>query len=141
MKLKSCITLHFNGQCEMAFRFYEQKVGAKIAFLLTWGDSPMAAQAPAGWEKKVLHGRIRIGDADFVGGDLLSHQYEKPTGFSILLSLDDPAEGKRIFNALSANGTVTMPMQKTFWAEIYGCLTDQFGVPWEINCEKPGLVS
>jgi PhnB protein len=108
--------------------------------MLTWGDSPMAAQAPAGWEKKILHGRITVGDTDVIGADAFPNQYEKPRGFSILLNLDDPAAGERIFNALAENGTVQMPLQKTFWAERYGVLVDQFGIPWEINCERPNVI-
>jgi PhnB protein len=140
MKLSPAITLHFNGQCEAAFRFYEQCLGAKIAFMLTWADSPMAAEAPAGWEKKILHGRITVGDTDIVGADAFPNQYEKPKGFSILLNLDDSNAGERIFNALSENGTVQMPLQKTFWAARYGGLVDQFGIPWEINCEEPNVI-
>ena len=42
-----------------------------------------------------------------------------------------------IFHALAENGTVTMPIAETFWAVRFGMLTDQFGTPWLINCEKP----
>jgi PhnB protein len=37
---------------------------------------------------------------------------------------------------LAENGTVQIPIQKTFWAVRYGGLVDQFGIPWEINCEE-----
>jgi len=46
-----------------------------------------------------------------------------------------PAQAERIFNALSETGKVTMKMEKTFWAERFGALIDQFGVPWMINCD------
>jgi PhnB protein len=42
----------------------------------------------------------------------------------------------RSCNSLADKGTVKMPIQKTFWAERYGMLVDQFGVPCSINCEK-----
>ena len=57
---------------------------------------------------------------------------ERPTGFQILLGFDKPLDAERIFQALAENGTVKMPMQKTFWAARYGALIDQFGVPWEV---------
>jgi len=137
MKLSLFTTIHFNGQCEEALRFYERSLGAKIAFVMTWGDSPMASQAPAGWEKKVLHSRIALGDAEIVAGDIPTQQYERPRGFSILLSVDDTDAGERMFNALAESGTVMMPFEKTFWAARYGFVVDQFGVPWEVNCEQP----
>jgi len=138
MKLNSCVAVHFNGQCEAAFRFYERYLGAKTVFMLLWGDSPAAAQAPAGWEKKIMHARVQVGGMEIVGGDVLPNQYEAPKGVSIVLSMDDPAAAERIFNALSENGTVHLALQKTFWAALYGFVVDQFGMRWEINCEEPG---
>jgi PhnB protein len=137
MKFSPCAAINFSGQCEAAFRFYERCLGAKILFMLTWGDSPAAAQAPAGWEKKILHGRISLGGMEIVAGDVLPDQYETPRGFSIVLSMDDPDAAERIFHALSENGSVQMPLQKTFWAARYGFVTDPFGIRWQINCEEP----
>jgi PhnB protein len=137
MKLNPFLSLSFNGQCEAAFKFYERCLGAKIAFMLTWGDSPMSPEAPPGWGEKILHGRITIGNTDLVGADAFPKTYEQPKGFAVLLNVDDAVEAERIFHALAQNGTVHMPMQKSFWAERYGGLVDQFGIPWEINCEQP----
>jgi PhnB protein len=136
MKLAAQLSLRFNGECEAAFKFYERCFDGKIAIMLTWGDSPMAAQAPPGWGEKILHGRISISDTDLIGGDVLPSQYEQPKGFSVLLNVDDPVAAERIFNALADNGTVQWPFQKTFWAARYGGLIDRFGIPWEINCEE-----
>ena len=57
-------------------------------------------------------------------------------GFSVTLGVDKPAEAERIFHALAEDGTVRMPIQETFWATRVGMLTDRFGTPWMINCEK-----
>jgi PhnB protein len=136
MKLSPVISLTFNGQCEAAFKFYERCLGGKIAFMLTWSNSPMAKDAPPEWGDKILYGRITIGDTDLTGADVLPDQYEHPKGFAILLNVDDPPGAERIFQALAENGKVRWPIQKTFWAERYGGLVDQFGVPWDINCEQ-----
>ena len=53
-----------------------------------------------------------------------------------MLNVDDPGETERLFNELAENGTVRMPLQQTFWTVRFGVLTDQFGIPWVINCEK-----
>jgi uncharacterized glyoxalase superfamily protein PhnB len=45
-------------------------------------------------------------------------------------------EAERVFQALAENGTVQMPLQKTFWAVRFGVLVDQFGISWEVNCEQ-----
>jgi PhnB protein len=128
--------LAFDGQCESAFRFYEQCFGGKIITMLTWADTPMAEQAPPGFGDKILHATLTVGDNMLAGSDSLPGQYLRPQGFQILVGIDDPVEAERIFNALVENGKVQMPFQKTFWAAGFGVLTDRFGISWEINCEQ-----
>jgi len=54
--------LLFNGQCEVAFKFYEQCLGGKVEAMITHGDSPIADQVPAQWHNKILHARLVVGD-------------------------------------------------------------------------------
>ena len=135
MKMTPHVSLAFDGRCEAAFKFYERSLNGTIAGIFTWGNSPTATEAPPGWEAKVMHATIRIGDAVLAGGDPPPHQYERPQGFSLLLETDDPVEAKRVFEALSENARIEMPLQQTFWARQFGSLVDQFGIPWSINCE------
>jgi PhnB protein len=55
-----------------------------------------------------------------------------------MLNIEDATEAERIFNSLSQNGAVQMPLQQTFWAMRFDMLVDQFGTPWTVNCGKPG---
>ena len=128
--------LNFNGQCEAALRFYEQTLGAKIITQLTYGDSPLANQVPLDWRHKILHATLHVGDRVLMGCDPPPERYEKPQGFSVTLSIKGPEHAERIFAELSENGTVTLPLQQTFWAVRFGMVTDQFGIPWMINCEQ-----
>jgi PhnB protein len=127
--------LTFNGQCEAAFKFYAQCLGGKIEAMMTHGDSPMANQVSSEWHKKILHARLMVGDKILMGSDAPPERYENPQGFSVSLGIDDPAAAERIFHALAENGTVTMPIQQTFWALRFGMLVDRFGIPWMVNCE------
>jgi PhnB protein len=135
MKLTTHVT--FSGQCEAAFKFYEECLGAKIVFLMTWGESPMAKEAPAGWEKKILHATLTVGGVELSGDDAKPSDETKPQGFALTINTTDAAEAERVFKALSENGKVMMPLEETFWAVRFGVLTDQFGIPWMINCGKP----
>ena len=128
--------LSFNGQCEEAFKFYEQCLGAKIKFLMTYEGTPMVDQAPPGWNKKILHATLEIGGQILQGADTPRGKDEDPRGFSITLSMPDPSEAERIFNALAESGKVQMPLQQTFWALRFGMVADRFGTPWMINCEQ-----
>ena len=136
MTLNPCINLSFDGQCEAAFKFYERCLNGKITFMLRWGESPMAKDAPEEGKEKIFHARLVIGDTDLLGADALPGTYEPARGFSILLSLNDAVDTESLFNALAENGTVRMPLQATFWAHRFAVVTDQFGIPWTINCEK-----
>ena len=132
------ISLYFDGQCEAAFRFYERCLGGTITMLLTWGDSPMANDAPPEWSAKILHASLRVGNVVIGGADTVPEHYDRPRGFAVMLGLSDPIEAERLFYALAEGGTVTLPLQETFWAVRYGWVTDRFGVPWMINCGNVG---
>lgn len=127
--------LYFNGNCEVAFRFYEQHLGGKIEAVHTFAGSPMENQLPPEWRDKVMHVRMKVGTTVLMGSDAPEGRYRTPQGFSVSLNLKDAAEADRLFEALSKNGTVSMPIQKTFWATRFAMFTDQFGIPWMINCE------
>jgi PhnB protein len=128
--------LLFNGQCEAAFKFYEKCLGGKIEAIFTFGQSPMAQQVPVEWGSKVMHARMNIDGMILLGCDPPPDRYQPPQGFSVSLSVKDPAETERIFHELEENGTVQMPIQKTFWSARFGMLVDQFGIPWILNCEQ-----
>ncbi len=128
--------LHFDGRCEAAFHFYEECLGGKILTMITYEGTPMEAEVPAEWRKKILHAGIALGGMRLFGSDHTQADYKKPAGCSISLEIGDPADAERVFKALAEHGTIHMPLQETFWAQRFGTLDDQFGVPWMINCEK-----
>ena len=128
--------LFFDGQCEAAFKFYEQCLGGKIVAMLSHAGTPAEGQVPANWRDKIMHARMLVGDEALMGSDAPPEHYEQTKGFSVSLSIDDPAQAERVFKALAEKGTVKMPFQRTFWAVGFGMLVDRFGIPWMINCEK-----
>jgi PhnB protein len=128
--------LNFSGQCETAFKFYEKNLGGKIAALVSFGDTPMADKTPPEWRSKICHVTLLVGDGALMGCDATPDRFEPIKGAWITFVPKDTAEAERVFNAMSANGKVIMPLQKTFWAASFGMFTDQFGVSWMINCEK-----
>ena len=132
--MKSNTYLYFNGQCEAAFKFYEQCLGGKITSMMTYGDSPMAEQASSELRAQIMHVALTVGEVVLMGSDAMPDHFNKPQGFDVNLYFENVAEGERVFNALAENGTVKMQFQKTFWAEGWGMLVDKFGTPWMINC-------
>lgn len=127
--------LTFNGQCEEAFKFYEQVLGGKIVAMFTHEGMPGSEHVPAEWRNKIMHVSLKVGDSMIMGSDTPPEHPQLHKGFSVNIALQDVAEAERIFGALSEGGKIGMPIQKTFWAERFGMLFDRYGVPWMVNCE------
>ncbi|MFT3881305.1 MAG: VOC family protein [Gemmatales bacterium] len=134
--------LAFNGKCEAAFKFYEKCLGGKIVMMMRYGEMPPSDQGgggemPADVKNRIMHARLTVGTQVLMGGDCPpSMPYNGIHGNSVALQVDTPEQAEKVFAALSEGGNVTMPMCETFWAVRFGMLSDQFGVPWMVNCEK-----
>ena len=127
--------LSFKGDCEAAFKYYEQHLGGEMGAIFRYGGTPLSGRVPADWPDKIMHGSITIGGQTLQAADVAPGQYESPQGFSLTLQIKSAADAERMFEALASGGQVRLPLEKTFWAERFGMVTDRFGVPWIVNCE------
>ena len=128
--------LNFNGNCAEALRFYADVLGGKDLHIMTFRDSPMAAQMSEEEKNFVMHARVHAGNVLIMGSDAPGGRYNKPQGYAININVDTPEEAERIFGRLSEGGNVGMAMAETFWAKRFGMVTDRFGTHWMVNCEK-----
>lgn len=126
--------LNFDGQCEEAFKFYEQCLGGKIMGIMKADESPVAGEMGPEWKGRVMHACMQVGDQLLMASDSPPGQHQAPRGTYVSVHIDDPAEGRRVFDVLAENGKVEMPFDKTFWAAGFGMCVDRFGTPWMINC-------
>lgn len=115
--------LNFNGQCEAAFKYYEQCLGGKIEMMMTHGDSPMAEQTPPEWRDKIMHARLLVGKTALMGSDAPPQRYEKPQGFAVALAVDSPSDAERIFQSLVGK-----------WDGIHAAARDILGRPFWNAC-------
>jgi PhnB protein len=130
------IYLLFNGACADALHFYERALGAHIEALTTVGESPMAAQFPAGSAHRVIHARLSLGEQTIMASDWMAPQpYPGIHGMRVMLTLADVEKAATIFAALSEQGRVEEPLRQTPFARSYGTLVDRFGVPWQVMVE------
>ena len=106
--------LYFDGQCEEAFKFYENRLGGKITFMMTYEGSPMATQAPPGYAKKILHAGLTLGDGVLEGCDAPPGEYKKPQSFCVMFRPQDAGEADRIFSALAEDGTCRYLLGRRF---------------------------
>ena len=134
--------LSFNGNCEAAFTFYQSVFGGKLE-LYRFKDTPPPAAGgyPVAENEKdrVMHVTLPIGEHGALMGcdtsDSSGHIAKFGDNIGLSICADSPEEAKRIFNALSQGGQITMPIEKTFWADLFGMCIDQFGISWMVNYE------
>jgi PhnB protein len=127
--------LTFKGNCKDAMKFYEKCTGGALK-LMTFADAKM--DVPPEQASRIMHANLTLGKATLMASDTMPHhEFKQGNNFSVSLSHDDVKEAERVFKALSERANVTMPMQETFWAKRFGMLTDQFGVQWMVNVDKP----
>ena len=127
---------NYGGNCEQAFRFYEQHLGGKIEAMMTRAQQPTPPEVPPEWKDTILFARMSLGDTILMASDV-------PSGFQpmrsayLYLSFDSTEEAERTWALLSDGGQIFMPLAETFFAVRFGMLRDRFGASWMIIQERP----
>jgi PhnB protein len=125
----------FKGNCRQAIEFYKDALGAEVLFAQTYGESPMADMGAA---DHIMHCTIKVGDSTVMMCDDPRPDAAGSDGnISLAIGLNDPARAHQLFDNLAKGGAVVMPLEKTFWAEAFGMVTDKFGIKWMVNCDAP----
>lgn len=137
------VYLTFNGNCEEAFNFYKSVFGGEFPFIGRFKDMPpQPGQPPMPPEamEKIMHVTLPISRETMLlgsdtGGEWAAN-FQAGNNFSISINTESRAEADTLFNGLSAGGTITMPMNLTFWGAYFGMFTDKFGISWMVNFDE-----
>lgn len=130
--------LMLSGRCEEALAFYGQALGAQTTMLMRFDESPdknHPMPLPPGWDKKIMHSSMTVGDTTVMLSDGMSTEAASFTGVTLSISADDEAQAKKVFDALADGGKVLMPLGKTFWSTCFGMTSDKFGVSWMVGID------
>lgn len=139
--------LNFQGEAEAAFNFYQSVFGGEFSMLSRYSDIPAQDGITLSDIEKnyVLHVSLPINEYTvLMGSDTTAHfcaQQNTPFNqgnnhyISINLEPHQQPEAHRLFDQLSINGQIEMPLDTTFWGALYGAFTDQFGIKWMVNCQ------
>lgn len=131
--------LSFNGNCEVAFRFYQSVFGGEFGQIMRYKDIS-GEIIPDSEKEKVMHIALPLTESVYLMGSDSSEAFGQITKFgdsiTITLCTGNESETRHIYKGLSEGGTINMPLEKTFWAELYSHFTDKFGINWAINFEK-----
>ena len=122
--------IFFRGNCREAMEFYKDVFGGELT-MQTHGEA-MGDQAEADWRDKIMHASLEGGDIKLMASDTKKAS-EKAAKITLSLGGEDEARLGEIFNKLSAGGEVFQPLKKQFWGDIFGQLTDKYGIEWMVN--------
>jgi PhnB protein len=126
--------LSFDGNCAAAMKFYEHVLDAKLEALITYADAPSDQPCAPGVADRIMHAYLVHKEFSLMAGDTPPGvPYTGINGVMLALTYPTSAEAKRVFAALADGGSVTMPLGETFWADVFGMVTDRYGTPWGIN--------
>jgi PhnB protein len=134
--------LNFNGNTEDAFNFYRSVFGTEFAALQRFRDTPepVCAQVSPADHDKIMHVALPIGKGNVLMAtdalESMGQAVQPGSNFSLSISADSEEEAHRLFSALSAGGSITMPLEKAFWGALFGLLTDRFGIQWMVNYDE-----
>jgi PhnB protein len=123
--------LMFNGNAAQAIQLYELALGAVTATILRYGDVP-GMDVPAEKKGRVMHAELTIGESTVFASDGEASDSTAGGNVEVCINFDDAVDAAARFAALSAGGTVRVPLQDTFWGK-FGMLTDVHGVRWMFN--------
>jgi PhnB protein len=131
------IYLHFNGNSREAFSFYRSVFGGEFLTMQQYKDVPGGDKMSDDDQEKMMHISLKIGPhAVLMASDMLSKDkdiHKTGNNFHICLQAENEKEADKLFQALSNEGKIEMPMNKTFWGAYFGMCQDKFGLLWMIN--------
>ncbi|MDQ6636531.1 MAG: VOC family protein [Candidatus Dormibacteraeota bacterium] len=124
--------LSFKGSARDAMEFYKSVFGGKLT-LSTFKEFN-ASQDPSE-DSMIMHSMLEGENGiTFMAADTPSRMEYKPgTNFSLSLSGDSEAELRGYFDKLAAGGTISNPLEKAPWGDMFGMFTDKFGISWLVN--------
>jgi PhnB protein len=122
--------LNYGGNCEEAFKFYEQHLGGKITFLMRHGETPDGSPAPEHWKDKVLHAAMSLGGTSLLGADVDPGRFQPMRSAYLTLTFDSTLETERVYALLAEGGEIFMPIAESFFAHRFAMLRDRFGTSW-----------
>jgi PhnB protein len=129
--------LFFSGNAEEALEYYRSATGGEVE-IRRFTELPADQHSAPEWANKVLYGTLRSPLGILNAMDAPPDRAGKPgDNFALSILTTTEAQTDAVFAKLSAGGTVTMPLEKTFWSPKFGMCTDKFGIKWMVSLGAP----
>lgn len=136
------IYLTFDGNCLEVFEFYKSVFGGNFESKSKFKEMPPDPNYPIADadKEKIMHITLAINKGTMLMGSDISGEWDKKikqgNNFTISINADNKKHADNLFESLSKDGQVIMPMSNTFWGSYFGMLVDQFGIQWMVSQQQ-----
>jgi PhnB protein len=136
--------INFNGNAEEAFTFYKSIFGGEFSKIIRFKDlSNEEFQVAEREANKIMHIALPIGKNVLMANDVpeimgLTNENENRSKISI--STASKEEADKLFNGLSVNGQIEMPIGDSPWGTYFGMFRDKFGIEWMVDYDPNYIV-
>ena len=129
--------INFNGNAEEAFNFYKSVFGGEFQKVIRFKELE-STEFPVSEDEadKIMHIALPIGGNTLLANDVpesMGRVSENENRSKIAVSVDTKEEADKVFNGLSAGGTVEMPMDKSPWGTYFSMFRDKYGIEWTVE--------
>ena len=133
--------IHFNGNAEEAFTFYKSVFGGEFAMLARFKDFSNPEHPVAENEaNKIMHIALPIGKSSVLMGsdtpEFMGKHNENENRSKISINAESKEEADKLFNGLSENGKIEMPIADSPWGSYFGMFRDKYGIEWMVNFDS-----
>ena len=129
--------INFNGNAEEAFNFYKSVFGGAFTKIIRFKDLSIPEHPiPESEANKIMHIALPIGNSSLMANDVpdfLGRVNENENRSKIFVSAESKEEADKIFNGLSAGGTVEMPIDESPWGSYFAMFRDKYGIEWMVE--------
>jgi len=132
--------INFNGNAEEAFNFYKSVFGGEFTKIMRFKDlSSPEWPVPENEANKIMHIALPIGKTFLMANDVPEHMgrtNENENRSKIFIMAESREEADRLFNGLSAGGTIEGQMGDSPWGTYFGMFRDKYGIEWMVEFEQ-----
>ena len=129
--------INFNGNTEEAFLFYKSVFGGEFRQVTRFKEMESAEfPIPESEANKIMHITLPIGQNVLMGNDVpefMGKVNENENRSKIAISTESKEEADKLFNGLSAGGTVEFPISDSPWGSYFGMFRDKYGIEWTVD--------
>lgn len=130
--------LTFHGRCREAMSFYQAAFKGGEISIKTFSDSPV--EFPDYLHDRVMHAEMSAPELTLYASDGMENGMLKGSGdVALSVTFENQERLQDVFNALSDQGDIVMPLDDTFWQQRFGMVTDKFGIRWMLGAPSSSV--